>query len=232
MLTVLTWKWGYKFGPHYVNRLRAMLERNLTVEHELVCVTDNTYGLDHRVRVVVMPERYRYTARCRRRMQHYSIEFAQAIGATRILAIDLDVVIVGDLTPIVDRSEPLVLWRVEYAKVFSGAFQLFNAGVLNSLWQMFERDPNGLPLRAWPRGIGSDQAMLNYYLRGAKVPHWTGADGFVTYFGIGYERFAHYGVSPSQPVLPEGARIVVFGSDDIDAMETGAFDWVREHWRE
>lgn len=232
MLTVVTWKWGKKFAPYFVNRTRAMLERNLRIPHEFICVTDNAYGIDHRVRIVPLPKRFRETPRCRRRMQQYSREFAEEIGARRILSMDLDVVIVDDVTPIVDRPEPLVLWRVGYARVFSGSFQLFDAGALDDLWLEFERDPEGFPKRAWPTGTGSDQAMLNYFLGDRAVPHWTERDGFVTFFGRGYETLARKGVAISQPVLPRGARLVVFGSDDIPVMERGPFDWMKRHWRE
>lgn len=233
MLTVLTWKWGNKFAPHFVNRLRAMLERHLHIPHELALVTDNAFGIDHRVRIVPLPERYRDTPRCRRRMQQFSTDFTDfTVGAERILSIDLDVVITDDITPIVDRDEPLVLWRVGYAGVYSGSFVMYDSGALNDLWLRFAADPVGYPKQAWPTGIGSDQAMLNYWLGRTPVPHWTERDGFVTYFGRGYERLAHRGVGPSQPNLPPGARIVVFGSDDIPAMESGAFPWVTKHWRE
>lgn len=232
MLTVLLWKWGNKFAPHFVNRTRAMLARHLHIEHEVVCMTDNAYGIDHRVRVEPLPERFRDTPRCRRRMQQYDYSFAQQIGATRILSMDLDVVIVDDITPIVKRDDPLVLWKVAYAGVYSGSFVLFDAGDLHDMWCQFEADPEGYPRRASPTGVPSDQAMLNYFLRDDDVAHWTERDGFVTYFGRGYEKFATMGVGPAQPVLPKGARLVVFGSDDIPAMESDAFSWVKKHWRE
>lgn len=231
-LTVLLWKWGNRFQPHFVNRMRAMLERHLRLPHEVALVTDNSFGVDDRVRIIALPVEFRDTPRCRRRMRQYDAEFAEAIGAERILSIDLDVVLVDDITPIVDCADPLKLWRVGYAGVFSGSFQLFDAGVLDGLFREFAADPEGYPKRAWPTGIGSDQAMLNYYLRGQTVPHWTERDGFVTYFGRGYERFANQGVALAQPRLPPGARLVVFGSDDISDMESGAFDWVRKHWKE
>jgi hypothetical protein len=232
MLHVVAWKWGAKFSPKFVNRLRAMLERNLHLPHQLVCVTDDAFGIDERVRCVKIPKRFTDTPRCRRRMQQYDRDFGDVIGAKRILSIDLDVVIVDDITPIVDRLESIVCWKVAYADVFSGSFVLFDNGALHGMWARFENDPVGFPREASPRGIGSDQAMLNFWLRGKDVPYWTERDGFVTYFGAGYEAFASHGVAPSNPRLPPGARIVVFGSDDIPALESGRFGFVERHWRE
>lgn len=39
-------KWGNKFGPEYVNRLYKMVEKNLTIPHRFVCITDNPEGID------------------------------------------------------------------------------------------------------------------------------------------------------------------------------------------
>lgn len=229
MLTVCCWKWGTLFSAAYVNRLRTALERHLHLKHELVCVTDDATGIDPRVRIVPIPTTYASTPRCRRRMEIFSRNFAAQIGR-RILSIDLDMVIVGDITPIVNRPEPVVCWRVDYAGVYSGSFHLMDAGVLDPLWRMYKAAPEAFPTSIQPRGIPSDQAMLNWYLRDKRIALWTSKDGLVTYFGAGYERFEKFGVGPSNPTLPKGARIVVLGSDDKAVMDEGQFPWVREHW--
>ena len=234
MITAVCWKWrradgSYLFGPEYVNRLRAGLERHLHLEHRVVCITDDPEGLDHRVYVEPLPVGLRDTPRCRRRMRIFSRDFAARLGA-RILSIDLDVVLVGDITPLVDRREPLVCWRVGYAQVFSGSFHLMDAGHLDGLWRAYESDPDGYPRRVSAEKVPSDQAMMNAYLRGDDVPCWTEADGFVTYFGKGYERLEHLGVGPRRKVLPPGARVVVLGSADLADLEAGSAPWIREHW--
>lgn len=168
-------------------------------------------------------------------MRAFDQEWQAAIGARRILALDLDVVLVDDITPLVDRPDPLVGWRVEYAGVFSGSILLMDAGVLDPLWRAFDRDPAGYPKRAAPRGIGSDQAMLNFYLSQTtttiRPAVWTEADGLVTFFGAGYERLEDRGVGPGHPNLAAGARIVVLGSDDLHVLEQpDRYPWVSE-WR-
>ncbi len=236
MLTVVCWRWGKLFEAHYVNRLRAALERHLHLEHELVCVTDDPAGIDPRVRIVPLPTTFAGTPRCRRRMQIFSRDFARQLGR-RILSIDLDVVIVDDITPIVDRREPLVCWKVGYAGVFSGSFHLMNAGVLDGLWRPFAADPEGYPRSVSREAVPSDQAMLNAFLAShwpravsGQVPHWTEADGFVTYFGRGYEYEERLGVGPNRTTIPAGARIVVLGSADKAELDAGRDPWMREHW--
>lgn len=230
MISVCCWKWGDKFAAVHVNVLRAALERHLHLDHELVCVTDDPRGLDAGIRIVPLPTTFAHTPRCRRRMQIFSRDFARQIGVSRILSIDLDVVIVDDLTPIVARPEPIVCWRVNHAQVFSGSFLLMDAGVLDSLWQAFAADPEGFPRSIQPRGVPSDQAMFNAYLRGRDVPYWTEADGFVTFYGAGYERLEHLGVGPHRRELPPGARIVVLGSADLAALGDSRYPWIKKHW--
>jgi hypothetical protein len=233
VITVACWRWGPLFSAAYVNRLRAALERHLHLPHELLCVTDDPVGIDSRVRLVPLPTTFANTPRCRRRMQIFSADFARELG-DRLLCIDLDVVIVDDITPLVDRPEPLVCWKVGYAGVFSGSFLLMDAGELDGLWRQFAADPEQYPRRAAPgERVPSDQAMLNAYIRVHRkgvVPHWTERDGLVTYFGAGYERLERYGIGPARPQLPRGARVVVLGSADKAVMDEGRYEWVREHW--
>lgn len=228
-LTVCAWKWGNRFSALHVNVLRLALERHLQFPHAFVCVTDDSAGIDPRVTLVKMPTQFAQTPRCRRRMQQYDRTFSAALGR-RILYIDLDVVIVSDLTALLSREEPLVCYRVEHAGVYSGSFVLADAGVLHDAWAPFAEDPTGYPARIQARGVASDQAMVNYHLRNQTVPHWTSADGLISYYGAGYERLEHYGVGPSRPDLPAGAKIVVLGSADLDVLEQNRFPWVQEHW--
>lgn len=229
MLSVVCWRWGALFERVYVERLRAGLTRHLRIPYRLFCVTDDPTPIDG-VTLVPMPMAYAHTPRCRRRMQQYSAAFASQFGP-RMLSIDLDVVLVDDITSLVDRREPIVMWKVKHAGVFSGALVLCDTGALDGAWKCYERDPEGYPKRAAPSGIGSDQAMLNHWLKTQRpIKFWTERDGLVTYFGAGYEKFEHLGVGPNRPTLPAGARIVVLGAADKAVMDEGRFDWIRRHW--
>lgn len=226
MISVVCWRWG-KFGPGYVNRLQAMLRRHLHLPHRLFCITDDGRGLSDDITVVPMPP-VADAFRCRRRMWQFASE-RRALFGPRMLCMDLDVVIVDDITPLVDREEPLVMWKVGYAKVYSGSFILMDTGALDGAWRAYQADPAGY-LRKTGLVNASDQAMLNHYLRGRKVPHWTDGDGIVTFFGRGYEQFAHLGAGPETQTLPKGARLVVLGSEDVEHLEAARLPWIREHW--
>lgn len=234
MISVVTWFWrapnGPAFSVDYVNRLRNMLARNLHTPHELVLVTgEPTDGLDPRVRVVVPPLPLAGDMRCRRRMWQFAKERRHDLGE-RILAIDLDVVVVDDITELALRQEPVVCWKVGYAGAFSGSFVLFDAGALDGLWLAYAADPLGFPGKCGERNA-SDQAMLNAWLRGRVMPQWTERDGLRTWFGAGYEKFEFLGMGPTLNIPPQGTRVVVMGSADKAVLDEGRFAFVREHWR-
>lgn len=228
------WKWGALFGPEYVNTLRSMLARHFHAPFTLHCITDDPSFIEEGIHIIPIEE-YQGTPRCRRRMVQYAEWWRHRIGSARFINLDLDIVITGDVTPLFDTAEPLKFWKVGYAGVYSGSVQLIDGGALHPLYEMFRHDPEGFPKQAWPRGIGSDQAMLNYYLtttlEGFEPPTWTEADGIYTFFGAGYERFSHLGVSMASQALPDNCKLVVMGSADKWILDQQALPCLTQHWR-
>ena len=52
---VVCLKWGTKYGPEYVNKLYNMVKRNLTLDYEFVCFTENRTGIDPYIRTEPLP---------------------------------------------------------------------------------------------------------------------------------------------------------------------------------
>lgn len=52
---VVCLKWGTKYSPDYVNKLNAMVKRNLTIDYEFVCFTENAAGIDKDIRIEPLP---------------------------------------------------------------------------------------------------------------------------------------------------------------------------------
>ena len=53
---IICMKWGDKYGPEYVNRLYNMVSRHLTLNFQMVCLTDDSTGIDPAVACYPIPE--------------------------------------------------------------------------------------------------------------------------------------------------------------------------------
>jgi hypothetical protein len=52
---VVCLKWGTKYSAEYVNKLYNMVKRNLTINYEFVCFTEDKKGIDPTIRVEPLP---------------------------------------------------------------------------------------------------------------------------------------------------------------------------------
>lgn len=52
---VVCLKYGNKYSADYVNKLYHMVKRNLTIDHEFVCYTEDATGIDPEVRIEPIP---------------------------------------------------------------------------------------------------------------------------------------------------------------------------------
>jgi hypothetical protein len=53
---VVCLKWGTKYSAEYVNKLYNMVQRNLTVDYEFVCFTENAEGIDKHITIKPLPQ--------------------------------------------------------------------------------------------------------------------------------------------------------------------------------
>src|SRR5919109_173207 len=121
-VSVVVWKWQVanrprEFRPEYVNILRAGIARNYPLPHRFICVTSEPKGLDSQVEVIPPPVTFAHVPAPRgvrfpssyRRLWNFSAEAKAAFGE-RILALDIDVVVTGDLRPLLAAPEDFVSW--------------------------------------------------------------------------------------------------------------------------
>ena len=50
-------KYGTKYGPDYVNKLYAGVNKNLTLEHSFACFTEDSNGLHENIKVIPLKEK-------------------------------------------------------------------------------------------------------------------------------------------------------------------------------
>jgi hypothetical protein len=224
MLTVVAWRWGSKYTTDHVRRLQAGVGRHLRLPHRFVCLSDTPME-----DVACQPLPYTGGPKNCRRLWIFSDE-AKQLG-DRLLQIDLDMVITDDITPLVDREEPFVVWKSDSVGAIGYAlnpsFLLVTAGARAHVWRTFINDTSGVLMRARRDCMGSDQAVMTDLLRDANVPVWTEADGIIAYrvvCGPKGERGA---------TLPDQTRVVSFHGprDPSHPAFQAASPWLAEHWR-
>ncbi len=56
MIYIACLKYGNKYGPKYVNILKNMISRHLSLPHKFICFTENTKGLDPEIQTIDLPD--------------------------------------------------------------------------------------------------------------------------------------------------------------------------------
>lgn len=235
MLSVICWRWrplaGYRssYGPETVNTLRAMVTRHYPHPHRFICVTDDPSGIDADVELVPAWNDFAHlpsphggrNPSCYRRLRMFHPEIASVFGE-RFVSLDLDVVLTGDVTPLWNRPEEIVLWgdtNPQPGSHYNGSMVLLTAGSRPKVWTDF--DPHASPAKAKAaRCWGSDQGWLSYCL-GKGEARWSKADGVYSFRNDLQKR-----------TLPDNARVVVFHGrhDPWTPYVQQQYPWIREHY--
>lgn len=110
-VNILCMKWGTVYGPEYVNRLYAGVQRHLQRSFRFVCLTDDDNGLDDAVECYPIPAvQSVQTGDSRwKKLGMLAAEVADLSGT--VLFLDLDVVIVGSLDAYFETEGDVVLVR-------------------------------------------------------------------------------------------------------------------------
>jgi len=182
MLTVVCIKWGKRYGPEYVNKLRAMVDRNLSAPHSFVCLTDDPTGLDCDVRQLTEPLRGWW--------QKVTLFQDDPYGLTgRLMFLDLDVVVTGKLDCMVAYGGDFVgVTDFCRPRLYNSSVFLLNAGSHPEVW----RDFDGSVIEK----MHGDQDWISSKIHGA--PTWPRA--WVRSYKVDYQQ---------ERVTPN-TRVVVF----------------------
>lgn len=236
-LTFVTFKWkaytGYRstFAAEHVNVLFNMIDRHYTAPHRNICVTDDAVGIKGTIETVPLwddladvpnPNGPKRNPSCYRRLKLFAPDAGKQFGE-RIVVMDLDTVIVGDLSPLFARSDDFVIWgQTDYPKTqwYNGSLWMLKTGSRPKVWNDFLPSLSpGLASRAGKKG--SDQGWFSYVL-GPKEAVWTTKDGV-------YSWRVH--LSTRNWELPADAKIVSFhGHTDPWSYYAQQVPWVRKHW--
>lgn len=211
MLTVITWLWkstGWRKGyeAKHVNALQKMVADNLKIPHVFKCITDMPEGIEcETIQLWESPPTNTPSNRpnCYRRLKAFSEEMRPILG-DRFLSLDLDCVIVDDITSLVDIKDSFKILKGTAAP-YNGSMWLMDTGSRKQVYDHFH--PINSPAIAGAqmttqgkRFYGSDQAWISYKIPGEKT--WSGQDGIYQYV---------YDIKDKP--FPKNAKIIFFAGD-------------------
>jgi hypothetical protein len=236
VISIVCWKWKsytdlphYRFTAEHVNTLANMVRHSYRGRHEVVCITDDAEGVDKDIRVVPIWDTYADVPnpmgdgypRCYRRLYAFSEGFKKIVP-NRYVSLDLDCVIVDDVTPLWDRYDDVVFWsHARQTPTYNGSMWLHKPGTRPEIWDRF--NPEMSPKAARAAGFrGSDQAWLNYIVPGERT--WGRKQGV-------YNWDTH--ISNRGGWLPKNARIVFFcgQTKPWDKLARERAPWVSEYYK-
>ncbi len=213
----------YIFDETHVRALKQMVEKHLTIPHEFICVTHQPIeGIDTRALDWAMH------IPGTRFMKLMLYRPNGVLAGKRILYLDIDTIITGNIDPLVERDEDLVLWRnPNFGQPgrarYNTSMILHTVGARPELWADFDR------VKTWPmlreKWGGTDQAWISHRASPEEA-HWTDKDGV---YGAGRLGDSVEGAGTE---LPNNARIVFTPGQRAPHMPHMIKDhpWIKEHY--
>ena len=192
VISVVTYLWrgNRSFLPGYVNALARMVGRYLPVPHRFICITDYpNEGFSAEVEYMAMPAAARTAGKTvTPEKEHFPSSYprlwtfseeARVLGE-RVLVLDIDCVIVNDMTPLFRLDHDFVGWNVRPPKGcpprLGGGTWMLRTGTRQAVWQRFMDNPQAAINAARGAGYrGSDQAWMSYCLK--DEPRWPEPSG-------------------------------------------------------
>lgn len=237
---ILCMKWGTKYGPEYVNRLYAMVRRHLRGDFRFVCLTDRSDGIRDEVECLPIPPLALPPGIPERGWTKLTTFEADLHGLRgTALFLDLDVVIVDDITPFFELPGEFVIihdWKRPQRVTGNSSVYRFTLGAHADVLAEFLATQEQVRAR-----LRNEQAFLSEVLH---------RQGRLTYWPDAWCRSYKYHCIPPfpsnfwrEPLVPEGSRILIFHGEvnppDALAGRRNRFGrfvkpapWIAAHWRE
>jgi hypothetical protein len=237
--TILCMKWGTKYGAEYVNRLYGMVQRHLRGEFRFVCLTDRSDGIRAEVRCLPIPDLALPDGIPERGWKKLTTFAADLHGLKgTALFLDLDVVIVDDITPFFEQPGDFLIihdWKRPWRVTGNSSVYRFELGAHPEVLERFRVEHADIRAR-----LRNEQAWLSEVLhQQGRLDYWP-ADWCASWK---YHCIPRFPLNFFQaPAVPRGARILVFHGvvnppDAIAGRSMGnwrrtlAAPWLEEHWQ-
>jgi len=143
LVTVICVRYGTKYGRDYVERLRNMVSRHLTVPYEFVCLTDDAESIDG-VRSIVQPG----AGYAKLWWQKIHMFDPNLPVKGRILFFDLDVVIHDRIDRLASYLPDQFVGIHDFNRAFhknwmnlNSSVLAWNHGTVSHIWNDFQKNP-------------------------------------------------------------------------------------------
>jgi hypothetical protein len=207
------WKETARYDGRHVATLASMLRRH--GGHELICIHDGGFELPRSVEGIHMPTRVRKLPDYLPKLWAWSPELHALIGE-RFASIDLDVVLLGDVAPLL-AGPGVRMWGQGAARHEPYNTSLFVPGIGFGVWESYSPERLAAARAAAPYWTG-DQSWVAHVL-GPDMPTFGEADGVVRYRG---------GLHREAP--PSGCKAMFFCWPMCPRTEAEHSEWVRREW--
>lgn len=208
-----------------------MVQRNLSIPHQFVCVTDE--AVPGVLNAPIVWDKHvpgTVFVRLCMRAEGFAWHIADHAGVqlpTRFLSLDLDMVVTGSLDPLItpeDRFWKNPNWPAPRRSYYQSSVQLFTPGAWSTLYSEF--DPVETPKWCLNRFGGAEQPWISEHCPW-NLPQWTDKDGI---YGAG--RIGDW-ANNVKADLPDNARLVSFpgAREPSETAVQEKHPWVRKHYR-
>jgi hypothetical protein len=206
VITIACVKVGQKYDASYVNKLESMVERHTTRVYRFICLTDDHEGL----KCTWSPIGTRlpgWWAKLVLFEPHVQLE------GQRVLYLDLDTIIVGNIDFLLDYVGSFAILRDFYRPLgWGSAIMAFQAGFGQHIWEHFRTNPQRQMF-----SYHGDQEYLQTEINSADL--WQ---------DLYPDKIVSYKVHCKDKGLPLGASVVCFHGvprpHEVDDL------WVQEEW--
>lgn len=228
MLSVVTAFWQGKrrpwqtYTPECVNVLARMVQRNLTLPHEFVCLTDQpAAGFDSNIKLASLDKELIPLGNAYPKIAVFKEE-PQGISGNGILFLDLDTVIVASIDDVANRPEAIVMLP-EFLKsprhcYYNTSAMLLSKGVCPRVWTLFDRKTSPEFVRKTGK-VGSDQVWISERL-GPGCPVWDKGEI------VSFKYQCQNGVPPNARIVCMHGRFKPWSP----AVQK-EHPWIVDHWR-
>jgi hypothetical protein len=151
-ITILCVRFGNRYGPEYVERLRNMISRNITIPYEIVCLTDDPRPIKD-VRLIVQG-----SAGYSKLWWHKVHMFDPSLPLRgRILYFDLDIIICDNIDRLALNTQPAskhsdlgdtIMGIQDFNRAFYPGWKILNSSAMSwmhgrhsEIWDNFKTNP-------------------------------------------------------------------------------------------